>query len=360
MYTMKKASPNASPIIKGQQSSFARLPVDKSSLLDILSLVRPANSTGEQVMIKYITDHLTALGVEYIIDSYGNISVNLLPTNETASRVMFTAHTDTVHRNTDTTRHTQKLVYLDDKHEIVGLPIDSESSCLGADDGTGCWVLLRLIEAKIPALYVFFRDEEIGGLGSEHYRADKNNENLLESLTHCISFDRKGYNDIITEQWVGQCASEAWAISFANQLNAIDATISLSPNVGTFTDSANFTDIIAECTNISIGYDKQHTAQETQDVAFADKLVQALLQIDWLSQPSHRNPADSTPAHLTRYSYKYDYFDYLDDNLDDSLDASLAEHIYYLEQLGTTYAEDLVFNNPHTAIELLTYLTRGY
>src|SRR5690606_32571814 len=120
-------------------SSFARLPIDKSHLLDILSLVRPANSKGEQVMVKYITDHLTALGVEYTIDGYGNISVNLLPTHETTSRIMFTAHTDTVHKNADTTRHTQKLVYLDHQHEIVGLSADSQSTCLGADDGTGCW-----------------------------------------------------------------------------------------------------------------------------------------------------------------------------------------------------------------------------
>ena len=367
MFTTKKAS----PIVKGQQSSFARLPIDKGHLLDILSLVRPANSTGERVMVKYITDHLTALGVTYEIDGCGNITANLLPTHETTGRVMFTAHTDTVHtdtvytdtvhidtvhKNADITRYTQQLAYLDDKHEIVGLPKASESACLGADDGTGCWVLLKLIEAKIPALYVFFRAEEIGGLGSEYYRADKNNETLLESLTHCISFDRKGYNDIIIEQWGGRCASDEWAISFANQLNAIDDTISLSPNVGTFTDSANFTDIIAECTNISVGYDKQHTAQETQDVAFADKLVQALLQIDWCKQPSHRNPADATPAYLARHSYQYNYFD----SFDDSLDEDLSEHIYYLEQLGTTYAEDLVFNDPHTAIELLTYLTRGY
>ena len=348
MFTMKEASPNA----KWQQSSFSRLPIDKSHLLDILSLVRPANSKGEQVMVKYITDYLTALDAEYTIDGYGNISVNLLPTNETTSRVMFTAHTDTVHKNADTTRHTQQLAYLDDKHELVGLPIDSESSCLGADDGTGCWVLLRLIEAKIPALYVFFRAEEIGGLGSEYYRTDKANADLLESLTHCISFDRKGYNDIITEQWSGICASDEWATAFADELNSIDNTIRLSPTVGTFTDSANFTDIIAECTNISVGYDSQHSEHETQDVAFADRLVQALLQIDWLSQPSHRTPADSTPAYLARYAYTDEYVDYLDNNL--------AEHIYYLEQLGTTYAEDLVFNDPHTAIELLTYLTRGY
>ena len=348
MFTTTKTS----PIFKAEQASFARLPIDKSHLLDILSLVRPANSIGEQVMVKYITDHLDALGVTYDIDGYGNISVNLLPTNETTSRVMFTAHTDTVHKNADTTRHTQQLAYIDDKHEIVGLPLDSGSSCLGADDGTGCWILLRLIEAKIPALYVFFRAEEIGGLGSEYYRNDKANADLLGSLTHCISFDRKGYNDIITEQWGGQCASESWATNFAKQLNTIDSTISLSPNAGTFTDSANFADIIAECTNISVGYDKQHTDAETQDMAFADKLVNALLQIDWLKQPSHRNPADASPAYLAQHEYTDGYADYLDDSLD--------EHIYYLEQLGTPYAEDLVFNDPRIAIKLLTYLTKGY
>ena len=226
----------ATPIIKGQRSSSVRLPITKGHLLDILSLVRPANSKGEQVMVKYITDHLVTLGITPSIDGYGNISVNLLPTHETTSRVMFTAHTDTVHRNTDTTQHTQQLAYLDDKHEIVGLASDSKSSCLGADDGTGCWVLLRLIEAKIPALYVFFRAEEIGGLGSECYRTDKANAELLESLTHCISFDRKGYTDIITEQWSGVCASDTWATAFADELNGIDNTIRLSPNVGTFTD----------------------------------------------------------------------------------------------------------------------------
>lgn len=343
---------HATPIIKGLQASSVRLPIDKSHLLDILSLVRPANSKGEQVMVKYITDHLDALGITPAIDGYGNISVNLLPTHETTSRVMFTAHTDTVHRNADTTQHTQQLVYLDDEQNIVGLPSDSKSSCLGADDGTGCWVLLKLIEAKIPALYVFFRAEEIGGLGSEYYRIDRANVDLLESLTHCISFDRKGYNDIITEQWGGICASDEWANDFANRLNGIDHSIRLSPNVGTFTDSANFTDIIAECTNISIGYDWQHTEQETQDVTFADKLVNALLKVDWLKQTSHRNPADTTPAYLARYEYTDSYFTYLDDDL--------VEHIHYLEQLGMTYAEDLVFNDPHTAIELLTYLTKGY
>ncbi len=344
MYIMQILPPLATSIIK---QPFSRLPINQTHLLDILSLVRPANSKGEQMLVRYITDHLDAMGITYEIDGYGNISVNLLPDVETTSRVMFTAHTDTVHR--DDNVMTQQLVYLDNAKQVVGLPPDGKSSCLGADDGTGCWVLLKLIEAKIPALYVFFRAEEIGGLGSEYYRTDKNNADLLESLTHCISFDRKGYNDIIVEQCIGGCASDTWAASFADELNAIDDTICLSPNVGTFTDSANFADIIAECSNISVGYDKQHTNQETQDIAFVDKLVNALLQVDWLKQPSHRNPADSTPAHLAWFE-QTNFYGYLDDELED--------HIYYLQSLGTQYAEDLVFDNPQAAVELLTYLAK--
>lgn len=341
MYIMPKLSPL---LMSKIEQPLSRLPIDQTHLLDILSLVRPANSKGEQVLVQYITDLLDAMGVTYTLDGYGNISVNLLPETQTKSRVMFTAHTDTVHR--DDNVMTQQLVYLDDEQNIVGLPSDSKSSCLGADDGTGCWVLLKLIEAKIPALYVFFRAEEIGGLGSEYYCTDKANTELLKSLTHCISFDRKGYHDIIVEQWAGRCASDTWATAFADELNSIDNTLRLSPNVGTFTDSANFTDVIAECTNISVGYDNQHSEHETQDVAFVDKLVNALLKVDWLNQSSHRNPADSTPA--LEYA---DYYDYLDDELE--------EHIYHLQSLGAQYAEDLVFNEPQAAIDLLTYLAKN-
>ena len=353
--TQAVTTTQAAPIIKGQQSSSVRLPITKSHLLDILSLVRPANSKGEQAMVKYITDHLNALDITHSMDGYGNIIVNLLPTHETPSRVMFTAHTDTVHRNTGATQHTQSLAYLDAKHEIVGLSADSPSSCLGADDGTGCWVLLSLIQAKIPALYVFFRAEEIGGLGSEFFRNDKANADLLPTLTHCISFDRKGYTDIVTEQWGGVCASDGFAEHLATLFKQVDNELNFSKATGTFTDSANFTDIITECTNISVGYDKQHTAGETQDVAFAERLVKALKRIDWLSLPHYRDP--NAKDVLCRATATYDdTWWYTDGYYDTDIDT----HIHYLERLGAEYAEDLVFNDPYTAIELLTYLTKGY
>lgn len=336
------------------------LPISRKNLHEILMMVRPTNSVGEAKLCHYIQEYLATLGTPYHTDEYGNIIVNLLPQETTESRVMFTAHTDTVHKATlwggaDRTPQTQQIVYLDNANTILGLPQNSPSSCLGADDGTGVWVLLSLIQAKIPALYVFFRDEEIGGLGSEFFRNDKANTDLLPSLTHCISFDRKGYTDIITEQWGGVCASDGFAKHLATLFKQADSELNFSKATGTFTDSANFTDIISECTNISVGYGKQHTAGETQDVAFAERLVKALKQIDWLSLPHYRDP--NAKDVLCRATATYDDSWWYTDGY---YDMDIDTHIHYLERLGTEYAEELVFNDPHTAIELLTFLTKGY
>ena len=42
---------------------------------------------------------------------------------------------------------------------------------------------------------------------------------------------------------------------------------------GVYTDSAEFTDIIPECTNISVGYYKEHTVNETQDIQYNFQLA---------------------------------------------------------------------------------------
>ena len=48
---------------------------------------------------------------------------------------------------------------------------------------------------------------------------------------------------------------------------------------GVFTDSAEFTSIVPECTNLSVGYFCQHTHAEKTDVAFAYSLCLALIQV---------------------------------------------------------------------------------
>ena len=60
---------------------------------------------------------------------------------------------------------------------------------------------------------------------------------------------------------------------------------------GVFTDTANYEALIPECTNISVGYYKQHTGSEMQDYAFASRLLKALIMADWSKLVIERDPA---------------------------------------------------------------------
>ncbi|MHA1286854.1 MAG: hypothetical protein ACTSPB_05560, partial [Candidatus Thorarchaeota archaeon] len=50
---------------------------------------------------------------------------------------------------------------------------------------------------------------------------------------------------------------------------------------GSFTDTANYTDIIPECTNLSCGYYNAHTQSEYQDYAFLEVFLEGLIATPW-------------------------------------------------------------------------------
>ena len=74
---------------------------------------------------------------------------------------MFSSHTDTVHKQKATDTYKLSL-------QRNWLKVAGEGGVLGADCGTGVWIMLNLIAAGVPGLYVFHRDEEIGGGGSSY------------------------------------------------------------------------------------------------------------------------------------------------------------------------------------------------
>ena len=271
--------------------------INTRTLMGMLKSVRPADGVGEKAYVERMLSSIRRMGYTPIIDDAGNIIVNNLPTTDATSMVMFASHTDSVH-HTDSPDGTQKLEFIDKERTFVGVAsLQSQGftpNCLGADCATGNYIMLRLLQANAKGLYCFFRAEEIGGIGSEFFRNDPQNEKYWDKLTHCISFDRKGYTSIITEQWGGQCASDEFASDFAKVIAQADTNQRLDKFVadptGSFTDSANFTDVIGECTNLSVGYFNQHTASETQDLQFADDLCNALCQIDWTTLNSYRDP----------------------------------------------------------------------
>lgn len=272
--------------LKPAMDKITETPVPIDVLIDILGYRRDGGSPGEEAMIaKYITP----LDPEQ--DTYGNLFVVIPKADGSAPHIAFTAHTDSVHR--DILPSAKGPGMMDERQTVTvsadGLIASVENGdCLGADDGTGIWLLLNLLEAKVPGLYCFFRDEEVGRRGSEW--SARHQASRYSNIKIMISFDRAGTTDIITHQMSERCCSEV----FAERLGTlIDPSGELIPDdTGSFTDSYSFIDMIPECTNVSVGYKSQHTSSEQQDLSWASFLASRLIRLDWDSLPVERNPED--------------------------------------------------------------------
>lgn len=176
-----------------------------------------------------------------------------------------------------------KPITLKIAEEVVGT---DGKTVLGADDRAGLTVLLWMVRQGVPGLYCAFVGEEQGCIGS---RIAAEDVSRWEGIDKAVSFDRTGYGSIITHQCSARTASE----EFAEALSAAGAEFGLKwkpDDTGVFTDSEVFTDLIAECTNVSVGYFGAHSNQERQDLDYLEKLCWTCCAIDWEGLPVARVP----------------------------------------------------------------------
>lgn len=253
---------------------------DVPTLIDMHRVMRPHKSEAEKGFIIDFIDPATDRKFHY--DAAGNACLQIPGKGED---IMWACHTDTVHRfggKQDITfkdgvlrlRPDQRVEDMEfDTFKLTGRGWGQGPNCLGADDGAGCWLARELIRAEVPGYYVFHRGEERGGIGSM-WKA-KHHEGKMKGYRACISLDRYGYDSVITHQGFRSC-SDAFAQSLAD---AIDMGMKPDPT-GLFTDSANYTDAIGECTNLSVGYGNHHTSKEWLDVDFLVSLRHALIEMD--------------------------------------------------------------------------------
>lgn len=261
-------------------------------LLAMLTYKRPHGSATE---LEFIETFIETLGehpnvVTYDTDEVGNIFV----TTDINSKTLFTAHVDTVHNKDgfQVVTHDKNigLVYLDDKAVLT-------TNCLGADDTAGMWLLLEMIDHGVPGTYAFFRGEERGGIGSRH--AAQHKADFFQMFDRAIAFDRRGGRDVITHQAGGRCCSGEFAAALADQLNAYG--LDYCPvDTGVFTDTANLTDLIGECTNVSCGYEFEHSTTEQLDVEHLIALRDTVIHVNWEDLPTKRGKGEIDPAD---YSY---------------------------------------------------------
>lgn len=271
-------------------------------LLEMLTYKRPHGSVTE---MEFIERYIEPLGehpnvVTYDTDEAGNIYVSTSPD----SKSLFTSHVDTVHskdgKQVVTHDKNINLVYLDDKAALT-------TNCLGADDTAGMWLMLQMIDANVPGTYAFFRGEERGGIGSRH--AAQHRADFFLQFDRAVAFDRRGTSDVITHQAGGRCCSDVFADALAMHLSAGNVDY-YRADTGVFTDTANLTGLIAECTNLSCGYDCEHSVNETLDLEHLGNMRDALINVDWEGLPTVRKPGEIDPDD---YNYGGSWFrDYRD------------------------------------------------
>lgn len=225
------------------------------------------------------------------------------------SRSIFAAHLDTVSKEYVTVTHVfdGNLIKTDGK------------TTLGADDKAGITILLWMIQNNVPGLYYFFIGEEVGCIGSGNaakFGFFKGNYDRI------ISFDRRDVGSVITFQSSSRCCSDDFADALCRELNQTRKMSYTKDTGGVYTDSAEFTHLVPECTNVSVGYYKEHTTNESQDIIHLTNLAEACVKVDWEKLPTKRDPSkyewkDYSYPTYSRKDYAYSEYDY--GQYDDSL-----------------------------------------
>ena len=253
-----------------------------------LSLKRPHNSKTNRGFTEWLAQALPEhLWDKAHLDEVGNLHVDarVNPTN----RTLFVAHVDTVHREEG-----------HNKIKKTATHWHADGAPLGADDGAGVALLMHLIHGKVAAYYIFTQGEECGGIGATHLAKQK--KDLLAQFDRAIAFDRRGIESVITHQGWSRCCSDVFAQALADEFNGDDRLMYLPDDTGVYTDTAEFIDIIPECTNISVGYYSEHSANESLDIVHYQTLANRVLAINW-----DRLPTDRDPSIEDLKSSRYDY-----------------------------------------------------
>lgn len=254
----------------------------RSTFIDMLQYKRPEGSRSQRRFCRRFLEPVFGKP-----DKVGNYILRIGKN----PKIAFMSHHDTVHTHGG---HQKVSVYQDFVKAV-------DSNCLGADCTTGVYIMLKMIEAGVEGLYIVHAAEEIGCKGSSYIARET--PDVVAGIDFAISFDRYGYSSIITHQCGARTCSDAFAASLEH---AVDLGYTTDAG-GVYTDSNEYTHLIPECTNVSVGYFDQHRSIEQQDLVFLDELIEAFCTADFSNLVVDRKACDPWEDD-TRYN-DYDYND---------------------------------------------------
>lgn len=286
---------DVNPDVPSKTELVKKFPSYANSLIDILLYKRASSSHEEEAFIERFIDSIPNMQN----DHYGNRWIVINRPDGKFEPTMFSCHTDTMHREDFERRkkNSKRSAKQEIRYADGFLMLDHDrnkaqkswSNCLGADNGAGVWLLLQMIEAKIPGTYVFHRDEEVGRCGSI-FMARKY-EDWAKTFKFAIAFDRKGTKEIITHQMSERTCSDDFARSLAAQISHRTADYAPSDK-GAYTDTKSYSNLIAECTNVGVGYYGEHGPLEKLDLGHVLRLRNKLVRLDTSQLVVERDPKE--------------------------------------------------------------------
>ena len=299
-----------------------------TTLQRALSVKRPHGGAGVEAFMDWLANAVPEQVNERIfVDTCGNLHVDAR-TDDT-HRTLFVAHVDTVHRVEG--KNPIRKVKTKKEHVWHATP----ASCLGADDGAGVAMLVHMLHGGVAGYYIFTQGEECGGIGAKHIA--KYYPELLDMFDRAIAFDRRGTDSVITHQGYGRCCSDVFGQALADALNDDDMSLMYSTDdSGVYTDTAEFVDIIPECTNISVGYYSEHGEREHIDINHFQALSRAVLKVHWDMLPVERDPKVKEFKSYGATPFSWDAY-----SMDEPYDFEMSDIRFALHDAKEGYYDEL-------------------
>lgn len=293
------AEPEKTTVAKAV-ANWPDLPIPETvdqDLVTILAWPRKHDTASELGFLHWLRTKLESMGCKLDQHQERSVSVSVPLKDGRKSSTLFSSHIDTVDTDVYSVTLRKKIAYDRTFGHIFLEKDNTVGSCLGADDGVGVWIMLKMIEAKVPGTYLFNRGEERGGIGAKAIAAKE--ADWLNQFQIAVAFDRPNDNEVITHQRGGtECASDKFANALAKALNLANDAFSYKPSkAGVYTDVFDFRRNIAECVNLGVGYENQHGSQERLDYAHAVALLEACCKLDWEGLPVDRDPTKPDPVY---------------------------------------------------------------
>lgn len=235
--------------------------MNTDKLLEILSV--QTHSYEQEMMFEKICEEVATIHGCVLIEDQGNIYVIK---GEADIYPCMVSHMDTVHRLRD---DLHPLVFGD---YITGFDRKKmRQAGIGGDDKVGVFITLECLRELDVFKAAFFRDEEVGCNGS--YLADMS---FFKDCSFVLQCDRKGNSDFVTNTSVELSGKEFQ--------KAIYKTI--SGHGYKFSDGM-MTDVMAlkengldvACANMSCGYHRPHTDEETVSISQVENCLEMCLSL---------------------------------------------------------------------------------